>query len=205
MSSTYLSVSLHRLHPSSREWQSVRVWDQSGVCQLTAGLALAVSSSSSGPNTDSVTSHCHGLRHPSYPPCSWLTLFFCHMLLEASCRQGLLSRHFASVECDGALRWGLTQETSGICDVSWARLAVSWGGQQASASGLTSAWAKYTIVSKENNISRKRRGNANLGDPRGFRGATQSGCLTWVPSSHNLNILCFWNIFEKPFRPNEQK
>ena len=49
----------------------------------------------SRPNTDSVTSQCHGLRHPSPP---WFSLFSsvtCYWRRHAA---GLLSRHFASLE-----------------------------------------------------------------------------------------------------------
>ena len=46
----------------------LRARDLGGSTQLTAGLAL-------GPNADSVTSHCHGLRHQDHPPVS-----LCHML-----------------------------------------------------------------------------------------------------------------------------
>ena len=41
------------------------------------------------------------------------------------------------------------------------------------------------------------------GGLRGLGGAPPRGYPTWVPPSNNLNILRFWNILEKLFRPNK--
>ena len=109
---------------SSRPSQSVRVWDQSGSSQLTAGPAGPTPTLWRHSVTASVT---HLL----------LLSFFCHMLLEASCSRASLASFCVFWVRRRNKKKG-PQPMIPICDVTRRdRGCLSWGGQQASASSLT--------------------------------------------------------------------
>ena len=108
-----------------------------GATSWLPGQQSVTRASTSRPNTDSsLTSQCHGLRHPSRP-LFFHSSSFSHRQLEASCSQAYLASFCVFWVCDEEKRRDrLSSKWVPSVTSQRARL-LSWGRQQASASSLT--------------------------------------------------------------------